>query len=779
MKKNYFSDIDSNQIPCGIVAFEKNAPWRIIHANERYYSYFSNGNTDTLNIFSEDTGMLESLDERLGTSGKGVNVYYRCNAGKDAPLRITMAVCRYTDDAYLGILNDATERFDMFKRMELEKAKFAMALCSDKNMVFEDNLLRNTSVLYVKPEGCDEVKTIKTANIYDELVNAMVHPEDKMFFKENIYNPKKNMLSARLKMNGEGDWKWYRIYRQFEQDDKGNMTRVYGVIRDVDDEKKREDELRKRIEIDPVLKVYNRNAGVNKINSYLKKHPNRKDYALLIMDIDDFKNINDTYGHLYGDAVIEMTAGAIKEAVGKLGFVGRYGGDEFFAFLHSVSNEEIGRAADNILEKIKNFHLADDIRITGSIGIAFGDTFRKTPTYKALLEKADKALYHVKENGKAHWCAYNDDMSENGGRGLGYEKDDEDNTELLDSKDMMKVFLELSAGAETSDEAVYSIMRYIMEKYDCDWLQIMEVNCSEDSITVKYEWCRDEDFHNNAGKSGYYVHSDIMNFRNYFENNPVFMVCPENCVGFLPKFDREFEKNMRYNVVYISDTTTDDNFYMFVCTRFDKAHVWKEEECDELNLATKMMAMYISQTNKKSENEQKLQYRVDHDRKTDLWSLGEFYVQTGRLRKLARENDEEIIMFHCDFGNFIKFNRDFGIESGDDTLLEYGRKIQNNFDPDRLVATHLDGTDVFYIVTRVKKGDRSIIEKFNNGNIDFCESLREKYEGSSLVIRTGVYLLGDTEDGEYGFDCGMLAKRYAKDRDRTFYVLYDNEMENI
>ena len=55
----------------------------------------------------------------------------------------------------------------------------------------------------------------------------------------------------------------------------------------------------------------------------------------------------------------------------------------------------------------------------------------------------------------------------------------------------------------------------------------------------------------------------------------------------------------------------------------------------------------------------------------------------------------------------------------------------------------------------------------------------EKYKGAELVIRTGVYLLKDNEDGGYGFDCAMLAKKYVKDRNRSFYVMYDDQMDDL
>lgn len=770
MEAKYFPNNEFDIIPCGIVAFACETPWKIIYANEKYYSYYADNNIDTLNVLKEDEEKLAQISGILEKQ-ETAEISYRCNIG-GKQCYVSMLSCKYKDGICIGTLRDVTEKSKMMQEMEKENEKFTLALCNSKNIIFEDDVIENKSVLYV-PKDNDTIETVITENTYEELANNIVHAKQKDFIMKNIYNPEERTLSAKMKMPFDTEWKWYRMYRQFDFDEDGKLLRIFGVICDIDDEKEKEKEMLEKIEIDPVLGIYNRNAAVGRINKYLTDNEDSRDYALFVMDIDDFKSINDNYGHLYGDAIIEMTAVAIKEEVEDCGFAGRYGGDEFFAFVYGLDEAGIARIADGILDKMKTFHNADDRVVTGSIGIATGALFESQPVYKDLFEKADKALYKVKNDGKAHWRIYNDDMSESSGRAIDYETSDEGNDkELLESKDLVKVFLELSSGAKTSDGAVYNIMRYITERFNFDWMQIMQVNTTEDLITIKYEWCNQEGFRNNSGKSGYYVHSDVMLFRNHFENNPVFRVTPEATVGFSMKFMREFEKNMKYNVIYVSHTTADENFYMFICTRFDKSHVWADEECQEISNATKMMAMYIAQAGKESTNELKLKRMVDYDRKTDLYSVAEFYVQLGRIRKMAKENDEDIIVFHIDIGNFLQFNRDFGIEAGDSILYEFGNHIKLNSDPEKSVSTHLDGTDIFFSAQRVKRGDRSCIDRYFKACEIFCKKKNKQYQGANLIIRVGYYTLKDNEDGGFGFDCGLLAKKALKDRSKTVFVEY-------
>lgn len=129
--------------------------------------------------------------------------------------------------------------------------------------------------------------------------------------------------------------------------------------------------------------------------------------ALIMMDIDNFKEINDTYGHLFGDQVIAATAGVIKKVIGEGGVAGRMGGDEFMIVLKDFNDELDLR---NYLRGIKLNIAAlfqdrlGSNRITCSIGAARSDT--DGGSYKDLFRIADKALYIAKQKGKNRYIIY-------------------------------------------------------------------------------------------------------------------------------------------------------------------------------------------------------------------------------------------------------------------------------------------------------------------------------------------------------------------------------------
>ncbi|MEG2203319.1 MAG: GGDEF domain-containing protein, partial [Christensenellaceae bacterium] len=129
--------------------------------------------------------------------------------------------------------------------------------------------------------------------------------------------------------------------------------------------------------------------------------------AFLFIDVDNFKSINDSMGHLKGDYFLKFVAQALRELIGDCGIIGRIGGDEFLIFLQekqAVKNVEL--YAKQICKAFSNSHdySISHLNISCSIGISM---YPKDGTdYQTLVQKADQALYHSKKNGKNNYCLY-------------------------------------------------------------------------------------------------------------------------------------------------------------------------------------------------------------------------------------------------------------------------------------------------------------------------------------------------------------------------------------
>ncbi|MEG0806359.1 MAG: GGDEF domain-containing protein [Lachnospiraceae bacterium] len=145
---------------------------------------------------------------------------------------------------------------------------------------------------------------------------------------------------------------------------------------------------------DPATGLLNKTAGMNYIKSKLEKETG--DWALYIVDLDEFKKINDTYGHMTGDQVINGVAGSLRNSVDGEDLVFRFGGDEFVVFTQIDSKEEMIEKGKRIHDSIPltEVHVAGKrIKVEGSLGAVLG---RYPDTAEELFERADQAMYHAK-----------------------------------------------------------------------------------------------------------------------------------------------------------------------------------------------------------------------------------------------------------------------------------------------------------------------------------------------------------------------------------------------
>lgn len=158
--------------------------------------------------------------------------------------------------------------------------------------------------------------------------------------------------------------------------------------------------LRNMIEQDPLTELFNRRSANRKLIHIISKSEQQNSpFAICIGDIDFFKKVNDTYGHDAGDLVLKKVAAALREHMHSLGFVARWGGEEFLLVFDHSNGEEARKSLEALLEKIRAMEIAYQdqiIRITMTFGVTNGDT----NDYEVLIKAADNHLYYGKTNGR-------------------------------------------------------------------------------------------------------------------------------------------------------------------------------------------------------------------------------------------------------------------------------------------------------------------------------------------------------------------------------------------
>lgn len=229
------------------------------------------------------------------------------------------------------------------------------------------------------------------------------------FSPENVlksYEKGVENLRYEFLISNDGDvYYWMRITAHifFWSDD--NSVRLLVYRQNIDAEKQREQYLFNRMQEDSLTGLLNKATTQDRIRSALLKNPD-KSYAFFILDIDNFKGINDQLGHSTGDAVLVEFANSLKEQFRESDIVGRIGGDEFVVFV-PVPDERYARQKAETLSGTLQRDIQADTgtrRISVSVGVALAP--RDGAEFESLYKKADIALYETKKFGKNGFTVY-------------------------------------------------------------------------------------------------------------------------------------------------------------------------------------------------------------------------------------------------------------------------------------------------------------------------------------------------------------------------------------
>lgn len=181
------------------------------------------------------------------------------------------------------------------------------------------------------------------------------------------------------------------------------ITNLVTAKQSLDQIKSQHDQLFQLAMTDQLTGLYNRHSLVKLLPKYFNRSVRYSSpLSLLVIDIDHFKHINDTYGHTKGDDILKELAQLITNAFRSEDLIIRYGGEEFVIIMADSSEKNALKKADALRAKVENNYIKG-IKITISVGVA---STIKNSNFKTLFNQADKALYHAKENGRNQIITY-------------------------------------------------------------------------------------------------------------------------------------------------------------------------------------------------------------------------------------------------------------------------------------------------------------------------------------------------------------------------------------
>ncbi len=237
----------------------------------------------------------------------------------------------------------------------------------------------------------------------------LLHPQDYEPIMEQMRSHLRGDLPAyeveyRIKAK-DGSWKWFfdrgMIVRRTEE---GAPLLLSGIVYDITAAKEREMELERQnhnlqIEAwtDPLTGIANRRAALRDLERVMELSAlNKQPLYLCMLDIDHFKQVNDTQGHVYGDQVLKIIAGLLRDAVRGHDIAGRYGGEEFIAAFYGADEHQAQAIAERVRRQVQEYQFDRNVRVTISGGLQrYG-----YQSMTELISDADSKLYEAKAAGR-------------------------------------------------------------------------------------------------------------------------------------------------------------------------------------------------------------------------------------------------------------------------------------------------------------------------------------------------------------------------------------------
>lgn len=314
-----------------------------------------------------------------------------------------MAANGLPSEEYVVLAHDISAQKRIQAELRLSEQKFRTFVETANDIIYTLNLAGRFQ--YVSP-NLREILGHDPADLVGQYIFAIVHPED----LSNCETFLQRVLGTRQKQKGleyrvrhaDGDWRWHVTNASPLLDVDGNLTGMLGIAHDISERKVNEAHISHLAHYDALTDLPNRTLFFDRLQQALRDaERNQFQVALMFIDLDHFKPINDTHGHAVGDRVLQTAAKRLLTAVRESDSIGRVGGDEFLVLLPRVADPGCAlKVAEKIVGTLREPIRVDDLQlqISCSLGIALYPQHGKDTT--TLARHADEAMYQAKQSGR-------------------------------------------------------------------------------------------------------------------------------------------------------------------------------------------------------------------------------------------------------------------------------------------------------------------------------------------------------------------------------------------
>lgn len=660
----------------------------------------------------------------------------------------------------------------------------------------------------------------------EKIINEKFHKYEKMLSKSNIsvyeYYPATDTavkLDASLNvvrkispyMNEINSERWLDLqeqsrYVQFLRgmsngnieiqyaDDDGNMTlksirKLYMVDettgeeyllitkKDVTKQKNTERKYREQAQRDSMTKLYNRVSGREIVESYLDRKNPYESCGMLVMDVDYFKGVNDSYGHLFGDKVLIKISQLLMDHFDKKAVVSRVGGDEFVVFFYDIDNNQLVSRIGGFFDDIKTLTFEENDYIpTCSIGVCFVPKNASNCSYDQIFQNADWALYQAKKRGRNRYVfcdnmhRYNEEIMEAGQK--------EAAKQQLDARyfqnDILATAFEVFEKHRYFDDAIKQLLQIIGIRFQLDRISVVDIDIRNNIASCSYQW-RANGVKAALEKPQCYKREDFQKFFSKYNAFNALVINDENVNEYSVEGQRLVMQNNTRTVLHIARYDEGRYAGTVAFVTCNKNRFWSLDKMHELSEVVKLFSVYRRKSLGVNKYDCGCGWYNDYDDLTGLISFARFKEDVEHI--IVSGTRQDSVMVYSDIENFSEYNRKYGFEQGDRLLKEFAQYIIGTMQKVEKTYFARIVSDQFVLFMPYDISVNDIEYKVQRINDSFIRTYMGDDDGIKINIRTGIYkVTGACSGVSAAIDAANSARKHIKPSDELKVVIYNESM---
>ena len=428
-------------------------------------------------------------------------------------------------------MSDARRAYEELKE---KISRYEIVLAQTENVLFDWNVKEDTITFSDTWKAIFGSPPLSSGVRRQLAAGSLFHPDDLPLLFDGIRRIEAGsayeMMELRM-VSGQGRYIWCRFRASAIRDKAGRLDRIVGVIINIDAEKQAERALQDRAERDALTKLLNKEAGRRQAEEYLNQFPEGVNCALLIIDLDNFKTVNDRYGHLFGDSVLTRAAKEIRKLFRTQDIVARIGGDEFMVLMRGVSGA--GLVENRCQDLLRAFRTVfreagQKLPISCSVGVALAPDHGRT--YVELFRRADQALYQAKAQGRDTYVFSSGTDAACLSRSIqatavSNRIDSDDHPGLADVGIVQYAFQRLY-GSRDVDASIQELLALIGQQTNVSRVYVFENSMDNRFCSNTYEWCNTGVSSEKDNLQNVSYEDDIPGYEQNFDENGIFY-CPD------------------------------------------------------------------------------------------------------------------------------------------------------------------------------------------------------------------------------------------------------------